>query len=261
MKLYVLDLGKIVMMTENPVTEEDGDEDASAIPVSAFLIDSPKGKLLFDTGCHPDAMKGAWPKAMCTNPYICDEEFTLLSRLKQINVKPEEIKYIVVSHLHLDHAGGLHFFPNAEVYVQENELIRTMDDYKNGESDIFHMECDIKNWEKVGINWKTVNSEESVEICSGVSIIDLKSGHSFGMLALRVELGCGTFLLVSDAAYCAYHYGPPARLTGAIYDERGYFKSIEAIRDMEEKYDAKIIFGHDMNQFKELIKSQNGFYE
>ena len=81
------------------------------------------------------------------------------------------------------------------------------------------------------------------------------------MLALKVDLKCGTFLLVSDAAYSALYYGPPARRSGAIYDDEGYFKTIEAIRKYEEEYDATVIFGHDMDQFMSLIKSTEGFYE
>ena len=62
---------------------------------------------MFDSGCHPQAMEGAWPEAMCANPYVFGREATLLSRLKQLNIEPSEIRYIVASHLHLDHAGGL----------------------------------------------------------------------------------------------------------------------------------------------------------
>ena len=71
MKLYVLDLGKIVMMGDNPVTKDGGEN--PAIPIHAFLIDSPAGHILFDTGCHPQAMEGAWPKELCGNPYIPGE--------------------------------------------------------------------------------------------------------------------------------------------------------------------------------------------
>ena len=37
MKLYVLDLGKIVMMGDNPVTKDEGEN--PAIPIHAFLLD------------------------------------------------------------------------------------------------------------------------------------------------------------------------------------------------------------------------------
>ena len=62
MKLYVLDLGKIVMRGDNPVVDTaQANAEAPAIPIHAFLADTPVGKILFDTGCHPKAMEGAWP--------------------------------------------------------------------------------------------------------------------------------------------------------------------------------------------------------
>lgn len=36
--------------------------------------------------------------------------------------KPDDIKDVVNSHLHLDHAGSNEFFPNAEFLVQKDEL-------------------------------------------------------------------------------------------------------------------------------------------
>jgi len=45
----------------------------------------------------------------------------LLSSLKEIGVKPEEVAYVAVSHIHLDHGGGagtlLKHLPNAKVIV------------------------------------------------------------------------------------------------------------------------------------------------
>jgi glyoxylase-like metal-dependent hydrolase (beta-lactamase superfamily II) len=260
MKLYVLDLGKIVMKAANPVTSGEGAEEA-AIPIHAFLIDRGEEKILFDAGCHPEAMTGAWPKEMCENPYVFDEDATLLNRLAQIHVRPEEITTLVVSHLHLDHAGCIHLFPNATVYVQETELKKTMEDYDHGCSDVFHLSCDIEEWKKADVKWKTVCADSPVELAPGVSIIDLKAGHSFGMLALMVQLNQGTFLLVADAAYSAFHYGPPAELSGAVYDEEGYFAAMETIRKLEKENNGTVLFGHDMEQFHGLKKSTEGYYE
>lgn len=116
MKLYVLDLGKIVMMGDNPVTKDEGEN--PAIPIHAFLLDTPAGYVLFDTGCHPQAMEGAWPKELCGNPYVPGEHGSVPERLAELGIRPEEISAVVLSHLHLDHAGGAHFFPQAKIYVQ-----------------------------------------------------------------------------------------------------------------------------------------------
>ncbi len=262
MNLFVLVLGKLVMVGDNPVTKDtEPSDEAPAIPIHAFLIDTPEGKILFDAGCHPEAMTGAWPKEMCTNPYVFSPEATIPNRLKEIGVELEDVKTLVVSHLHLDHAGCIHLFPNAKVYVQENELIETIDCYEKNNLDIFHLECDIKNWIETQTKWVTINAEKEVKLCDGVYILDLKKGHSFGMLGLYVELESGNLLLVSDAAYSAVHYGPPAELSGVVYDEEGYFAAIEYIRNFAEKHNAKVLFGHDMAQFKSLIKSSEGYYQ
>ena len=263
MKLYILDLGKIVMETANPVTgagDADGGE-KPAIPIHAFLIDGPAGKILFDTGCHPQAMNGAWSKEMCVNPYVAGEKENLLNRLAEIGVAPEEIGCVVASHLHLDHGGGIHLFPNAKVYVQAEELRTTMEAYRTNKLDVFHVPCDVENWLAADTKWEPVSLDEPMDLCPGVQLIDLKAGHSFGMLALLVELKCGTFLLVSDAAYSAAHYGPPAALSGAVEDEEGYFKAMETIRALEKAHHATVLFGHDMAQYQTLVKSGQGCYE
>lgn len=258
MKLYVIDLGRIVMKTNNVVTKEDGGSgEAPAIPIHVFLLDTPAGKILFDAGCHPEAMEGAWPKEMCENPYVCEKG--LVEQLDGLGAAPEDIRCLVLSHLHLDHAGCVHLFPNAQVYVQEDELRETMAAYENHDLDVFHLACDVENWIRADVKWNPVKGGP-VELCPGVRILDLGPGHSFGMLAMHVELACGGYLLVSDAAYSAVHYGPPAELSGVVYDEEGYFAAMETIRTYAAAHRAQVLFGHDMQQFRSLVKSDKGYY-
>lgn len=77
-------------------------------------------------------------RPMCANPYVFGREATLLSRLKQLNIEPSEIRYVVASHLHLDHAGGLHLFPQAVTYVQEQELLKTLKDMRMASRHLSH---------------------------------------------------------------------------------------------------------------------------
>lgn len=258
MKLYVLDLGRIEMVGDNPVTK--GDEEKPSIPIHAFLLDTPVGKILFDTGCHPEAMEGAWMKEVCENPYIPGPNGTLKNRLSQIGVAPEEIAYVVASHLHLDHAGGLHLFPNAQVLVQNEELEHVMMDAASGNAGVFYQPCDLENWKRAGVRWRPV-SEKELPLCPGVTVLNLGPGHAYGMLALLVELQSGNFLLVADAVYSGIHYGPPAQLAGVVQDEDGYFRSIEEIRALAARHCATVLYGHDMAQFQSLVKSTEGYYE
>lgn len=253
MKLYVLDLGRIVMENDNPVTKEDGTQTKKPqIPIHAFLIDSPAGYILFDTGCDPQGMKGAWQKEMCANPFVYDENQTLESQLHAIGVKPEEIRYVVLSHLHLDHAGAVHLFPNADVYVNKTELEAVYAGHQDGSIDIFHQKSDLDNWNRAKVNWKPVEGDQSHFLCEDIDLLDLGKGHSFGMLALAVRLKAGCFMLVSDAAYSAVHYGPPPQMAGVCCDEEGYFAALEKIRNYAEQHGGTVLFGHDMPQFEGL---------
>jgi N-acyl homoserine lactone hydrolase len=46
----------------------------------------------------------------------------VVSRLRCVDLEPSDFSYIVESHLHYDHAGGLEFFPGRLVYTQRGEL-------------------------------------------------------------------------------------------------------------------------------------------
>lgn len=259
MKLYVLDLGKILMLGDNPVTMDEGE--TPAIPIHAFLLDTPAGYVVFDAGCHPQAMEGAWPKELCGNPYIPGEHGSVPERLAELGIRTEEVSAVILSHLHLDHAGGAHFFPQAKIYVQQEELEHVMEDAKNGALGMFHQKCDVDNWEQAKLQWVPVPSGvRETSLCPGVTILNLGPGHSFGMLGVLVELECGNFLLAADAIYSRAHYEPVAQLAGVVYDKEGYFDTIEFLRQYAKEHDAQILFGHDMKQFQSLQKSIEGFY-
>lgn len=59
---------------------------------------------------------------------------TLVERLKRLGVGPEDLSYIVASHIHLDHAGGagdlIETFPNAQVIVHREGARHMVDPTK-----------------------------------------------------------------------------------------------------------------------------------
>jgi N-acyl homoserine lactone hydrolase len=82
------------------------------VPTHCVLVDTPDGKLLWDTSCPRD-WETRWAPTGLQDffPYdkVSDDEY-LDSRLKQVGVAPGDIDYVVLSHLHFDHAGNVQAF-------------------------------------------------------------------------------------------------------------------------------------------------------
>lgn len=122
-KLYAMDCGHIEFKTLSMFA--DGDEYATTpgtMVDPCFLIVHPKGTLLWDTGLGdamaetPDGVTNAELGIHMSVPK------TLKSQLQQLGLKPDDIDYVGLSHLHFDHAGNLQQFPQATWIVSAEEL-------------------------------------------------------------------------------------------------------------------------------------------
>ncbi len=224
-------------------------------PITCMLIENEEGLVLFDTGCHPDAMKGRWDEGnRLRTPVSVGEQEGVLAALKQLGYCPGDVRYIVLSHLHEDHAGCIEFFPEAKVLVSDRELTGAMRLYAlHGEMGGY-IKNDIRAWLEKEINWQLVgDEEEDRELLEGIRILNFGAGHTFGMMGLLVALkDSGNYLLVSDCINTKENYGPPVRFPGLAYDTIGYQKTVERIRRLEKQYQAKVLFGHDIGQYRQL---------
>jgi N-acyl homoserine lactone hydrolase len=117
-------LGATVSMKESDLMIGGG-EQMIELPVPIFLIEHPKGLVLFDTGCNPQVAVdpvGCWGKIADYLHVRMKPEEAVDQQLRLHGYKPEDVKYVVVSHLHLDHSGGLALFPQAKFFIMKGEL-------------------------------------------------------------------------------------------------------------------------------------------
>jgi N-acyl homoserine lactone hydrolase len=237
-------------------------------PVYSVLIEHPDGLVLFDTSCNPKGMTERWQEEIrVTSPFYANEEELLLNRLEKLGVRPDDIRYVVISHLHVDHSGGLEFFRKSEIIVHETEFTQTIKKFALKASNRADMGVyiwdDINAWMQNGLHWKLIPPNvESFKLFDGVTILNFGSGHAFGVLGMLIELPeSGNILLASDAVYTSENYGPPVKMPGILYDSVGYVSTIERIREIAKEKNAAVWFGHDKDQFESLIKSPDGYYE
>jgi N-acyl homoserine lactone hydrolase len=41
-----------------------------------------------------------------------------------LDISPQNVRWVILTHLHLDHAGGIEYFPNSEILVSHMEYVR-----------------------------------------------------------------------------------------------------------------------------------------
>ena len=96
----------------------DGEDDRIRIPVPCYLIDHPKGRILFDSGLSLGSCGNArdylGPLGENFDVHFEPSE-AISSRLAAMEIDVGDITLVVTSHLHFDHAGGLAQFPNVPV--------------------------------------------------------------------------------------------------------------------------------------------------
>ena len=124
MKLYqftsqYLDIAKSALSSAT-----SGDEKI-LIPVGFYLIRHPKGDVLFDTGDNDKLLtdKTYWGPLAAMLDKGVNPDLAIETQLGKVGVKATDIKYVILGHMHLDHAGNVGRFPNATIVVQRDEII------------------------------------------------------------------------------------------------------------------------------------------
>lgn len=234
-------------------------EEKRAFPAGVFLLHHVKyGYILFDTGYSERNYKCGWKGFLYNllNPTHITKKETIVEQLRKDGISAKDIKYIILSHLHPDHIGGLRDFPNAKI-------VCSMDCYKQYKrkrlmdlvfdkllpADFEQRLYRVRRYDK-----KYAFFEGFDLFRDGSVILTDISGHAAGQMGAylweyRIFLG-------ADAAWGEEFLGrssemsKPARLVQ--YDFRGYAKCMEMFAKMKEAR-VKIYFSHERGIGKDLI--------
>lgn len=98
----------------------------AAMVTHCLLLETEAGLVLVDTGLgHHDVTSPrqslVFPFVPAFRPRLAIEE-TAVHQVTALGYRPEDVRHIVLTHLDLDHAGGLRDFPQAQVHVSAAEL-------------------------------------------------------------------------------------------------------------------------------------------
>ncbi|KAF2712992.1 metallo-beta-lactamase superfamily protein [Pleomassaria siparia CBS 279.74] len=105
-----------------------GKEWTDPLPIGAFLVKHSSGPFLFDAGestcCNNPGYFPMWTKPIQSlSTTQINPEDSIVKQLRKHGVEPKDLKGIVLSHLHHDHAGGLDEIiieaPEVPIYISK----------------------------------------------------------------------------------------------------------------------------------------------
>ncbi|TIX39040.1 MAG: N-acyl homoserine lactonase family protein [Mesorhizobium sp.] len=145
--------------------------------------------------------------------------------LKLLDLDPEKIEDVILTHMHYDHAGDLYRYPKAQFHLQDSEM-----GYATGRcmcSKLMRRGYeldDVLHLVKCVYNDRVTFHDQSVEITSGLSV-HRTGGHTGGQQVVRVWTERGWVVLASDASHLYYNMqnGAP-------------FPSVHRVDEMMEGY-------------------------
>jgi N-acyl homoserine lactone hydrolase len=95
------------------------------LPTYAWVIDHPEGVIVVDTGqgLHLlESNKSLHPYIRWETAFRMNREEEIGPQLRALGIGPRDVKRVVLTHLHVDHDGGLAHFPHSEILVAHGEL-------------------------------------------------------------------------------------------------------------------------------------------
>lgn len=186
-----------------------------------LLLETDKGLVLVDTGfgmqdyLHPQTRLG---KAFTKISGIqADFNLTAISQIQQLGFKPSDVQHILVSHLDLDHAGGISDFPNATVHILSSEFNAAQK--LSVMNKLRYRPQQFKNhryWNflepKNGEAWFNFQKVQGFNIFNDEILLIPLVGHTVGHCGIAIKQPDGWLLFCGDAYFNHLELNPKNKL-------------------------------------------------
>jgi glyoxylase-like metal-dependent hydrolase (beta-lactamase superfamily II) len=201
----------------------------STLPVNVFAIEHPEGVCLFDTGQSARAAEPGyfpwWFPFFRLARFELGPEDEAAAQLSRAGIDPDAIRWVVLSHMHTDHAGGIHAFSGAEVLVSRAEWQRATDLPSR-----LRLRGYLPQYWPEGVHPRLIDFDGppigpfpgSHDVAGDRRLLLVPTpGHSVGHMALLVRDPHGGVFLAGDLAESAEELGRRAPELAAFCSEEG----------------------------------------
>lgn len=235
-----------------------------------LLVETNEGLVLVDTGVgtaeceHPDRLSLGFRLGLAPALSL---EVTALAQVQARGFKPEDVRHIVLTHLDVDHAGGLPDFPNATVHVMAREkeaaiARKTLKDRARYLPAQWQHDVRWETYAEGGESWLGFDKVHALRGLPDVLMVPL-AGHTVGHAGIAVRSGSRWFFHCGDAYFAPAHIHPNrgSAPSGVAFFEKSIAADLEQMRANQERLRAfvrtphpevDVFCAHDVKEFESL---------
>jgi N-acyl homoserine lactone hydrolase len=257
-RLYTFECGETIIPLRNHILGAGLAGEMIRTPVTWYLVTHPRGIALIDGGNAAEVAVDArkhWGRIMDMSQVEMDPEEAVVPALRAHGFDPADVRWIVQSHLHIDHTGAvaaIDDFPNAQVLVTRREY-----DFAMAPEGYFAMGYCQQDYRKDGVDWVFLEDFEDGYDLYGDGVLRCwyTPGHSPGHMSFQVRLPSGrAYVLACDAANTVEHLEEKV-VSGFMLDAIATRRSIQRLRRLAWRADALVICGHDPEQWPQIRRA------
>lgn len=209
MKLHHLSCGNMCPFSRRLVNGDGGWLEKGHLPCHVLLIESSQGLILVDTGFGSADLQtpSRLPVSFRMHTgFVSNPADSARAQIEALGFSAQDVRHILLTHLDLDHAGGISDFPQAQVHLHQREheagLARRswIERQRYNPSQWAHP----VNWQchdPVGESWQGFAAARAVPGLGDDLLLIPLHGHTQGHSGVAVNTGDGWLLHCGDAYY------------------------------------------------------------
>jgi len=224
-------------------------------PIFAWVIEHPEGTIVIDTGetdkaSRPYDIKGAgingWLNKNLARIRV-NESSDMKAQLGLLGIDPESVRWVVLTHLHLDHAGGIEYFPKSEILVSHMEYVRPYV-FVEGVYPTWFKPNLIGHFDDIG----GVFGNGHVLTKAGDVIVVPTPGHTLNHQSVILKTPHGDMFFAGDASFSGAHM-ESGFVPGINVDRRIARQTLIQIREHCGRVPTAFLPSHDMGAAKRFF--------